>query len=29
MGESRMLIDRRLVDAEGGATFENDNQTTE
>ena len=29
MGESRMLIDGRLVDAEGGATFENVNPATE
>ena len=29
MGESRMLIDGRLVDAEDGATFENVNPATE
>ena len=29
MGESRMLIDGRLVDAEGGATFDNVNPATE
>ena len=29
MGEQRMLIDGKLVDAEGGATFDNINPATE